>query len=270
MESTRIYKCDIDNCTSKFKSGGDLKSHKSYVHDIGVKWYKCDIDNCDSKFKSGGELKSHKSCIHDIGKHKCDICFRNKNSQIHHTYMKMKMSICKVCFKKLTNKTSRIEIRWNDYINTHLDGKQESLVSSDKSLKSLGGCQMYRPDRIYIGVDIVEIDECDEHQHKDTNGNYSCDEKRISDIYNEKGIIGKNLVVIRWNPHKYKVNKNQKCLPLKVRLEMIVELKRKLRFIVLKDKIHIYYMFFDYDNKNISKNYPITHIRTRKDISNIN
>ena len=31
--------------------------------------------------------------------------------------------------------------------------------------------------------------------------------KRISYIYDEEGICGKKMVVIRWNPHKYKIPK---------------------------------------------------------------
>ena len=101
--------------------------------------------------------------------------------------------------------------------------------SSDGSLKSSGGCQKYRPDKLYTDTDYVEIGECDENEHGRTSGSYSCDEKRISDIYDEDGINGKVMVVLRWNPDSYGVQKGCKRVPIKERYEIYVALAKKLR-----------------------------------------
>jgi len=123
---------------------------------------------------------------------------------------------------------------------------------------------------LYVGVDKVEIDECDEHQHKRKNGNYSCDEKRISDIYDEDGINGKDLVVIRWNPDNYKVPSGYTKKNRQERLELMVKLKKKLREKkIMEDKIHIYYMFYDIDNPRLSKSIPYTMIYNETDIDKI-
>ena len=123
-------------------------------------------------------------------------------------------------------------------------------MGSDKSLKSFGGCQRYRPDKLYIGLKMVELDECDEHQHKYLV-NYSCDERRVSEIYEEDGICGKNMVVIRWNPDYYTPPKGKNKQSRKDRLIMYKQLKLKLRKKQHTDKIHIYYMFYSDDIRRI-------------------
>ena len=261
------FHCVVDGCDSKFKRKSSLKLHKEYVHDISVKWFHCDVDGCDSKFKQKSSLKLHKEYVHDIGIHKCEFCYYNRNSHISHIDHTGTYKICRKCYKKATGKESRIEHIWSDYIDKELG--TEFLTSSDKSLKSNGGCSLYRPDKLYIGAEKVEIDECDEYQHKRENGNYSCDEKRISDIYDENGIKGKDLVVIRWNPDNYKVPPGYTKKKRKERLRLFVELKKKLRAKKQKDKIHIYYMFYDIDNPRISKKIPHTMIYDETDIHKI-
>ncbi len=185
------FDCDFDNCTYQSKNKGSLKKHKANVHFIGVKWkycdqlncnYKCkhnsnlnkhkvnihsinvvwkycDQPNCDSKFKSKGGLKRHLEFVHDIGAHKCDICFNNRNSSIKYTYNKIKSKICRKCFKKVTGKSSRAEEVMSDYLDK-LEILKPFLVGSDKSFKSMGGCQLYRPDKLYTSSDLILHIEC--------------------------------------------------------------------------------------------------------------
>ena len=82
---------------------------------------------------------------------------------------------------------------------------------------TLGGCSRKRPDKLYGSSDLVEIDECDEQQHSFHNGNYACEEQRLSELYDEPSISGKQLVVIRWNPHSYVVPPDKKRLTLDYR-----------------------------------------------------
>jgi hypothetical protein len=90
---------------------------------------------------------------------------------------------------------------------------------------------------------MVEDDECDEHQHNDSS--YSCEEKRISEMYDDPSISGKKLVVICWNPHAYKPPKDYVKLDLEARLHLMVELKRYLRKNPPVGLITVYYVCFD-------------------------
>ena len=103
-----------------------------------------------------------------------------------------------------------------------------------------------------MSKDLVLHIECDEHQHKYNNGNYSCDEKRISDCYNE--FAGKKYVVIRWNPHNYKPPKKIKKKNIDERLEMLGELIKRTIVNPLDNIIYIYYMFYDKNNKRLARN----------------
>ena len=165
------YHCNANNCEYKCKQNSNLKQHQSNKHNININWFYCNINGCTSKFKQKSSLKKHEKYVHDIGNNKCAFCYELKYSNNEYKDCQGTHLICKVCFKKVTGKISRIEQIWSDYTDKHLG--TEYLTSSDQNLKMLGGCQLYRPDKLYIGLDIVEIDECDEHQH--TGSNYSCD-----------------------------------------------------------------------------------------------
>ncbi len=279
-----LHQCNIDGCEKKFKQKGNLKRHKTEIHIIGVKLYECDIKDCNYKCKRRGYLKLHKEHVHDIGTHKCEFCTCNRNSHILYKDNTGQHYICQKCYKTVTGKGSRIEHVWSDYIDKHLG--TEYLSSNDKSLRHNGGCQLFRPDKLYIGVDTVELDECDENQHKYQNGSYECEENRISKIYDEDGICGKSLIVIRWNPDNYKVPP-AKSLPRfsseistrkfaqkytkkkrAERLKIMVDLKKHLRKNPPKDKIHIFYLFYDKDNIRISKNYKKILVYNSKDFEN--
>ena len=156
---------------------------------------------------------------------------------------------------------------WSDYLDKHIG--TEYLLGNDTNLKAMGGCQLYRPDKLYNGLNLVELDECDEHQHSYGNGSYACDEKRILDIYEEDGILGKNMVVIRWNPDYYIVPEGYTKKNRKERLELHVKLKQYLRKNIPYSKIHVFYMFYDEDNPNICQNIEKTMIYDESDFIDI-
>ena len=185
-----------------------MKQHKANIHYIDVNWFYCDQDECDFKCKNNSHLKEHKEFVHDIGKHKCDFCLNHRNSHIEYEDSnKVKSSICRKCYQKVTGKKSRAEKIWSDYLDEHFG--TEYLLGSDKSLKSMGGCTLKRPDKLYASPDTIFLCECDEHQHLYENGTYQCDEKRITDIYNTN-FVTKQMIVIRWNPDSYKPLKDNK------------------------------------------------------------
>lgn len=278
-------KCKSDNCELQRNTNIYDNVHTDYCAECSKKhnfvWYKkyyksrlytClyeennIICNADLIGKQGYEY--HLSYVHDIGDEQCDICIQNvfKLNKYHDKKIKTDQNICHKCYNKVTGKNTRIEKEWSEHTDKHLG--TEYLSSSDKSLKSIGGCQLYRPDKLYIGINMVEVDECDEHQHNHKyfgNNSYTCDEKRISDIYEEDGICGKIMPVIRWNPDTYKEPNGNKKKTKKERLELFVKLKKHLRKNPPKDKIHIYYMFYDEDNPLIAKNIPFTMIYEESD-----
>ena len=258
------HKCDHEGCGLKVKQAVNLKKHKAFKHNIGVTWHKCDQEGCEYKVKQAGNLKTHKEGVHDIGEHNCGFCLGNRNSQNKYQDTNGKHTICNACYKRVTGKSSRKETVWSDHLDKHLG--TQGLLSSDKSLKISGGCQAYRPDKLYTDIDYVEIGECDEKQHSGKSGDYSCDEKRISDIYGEEGIVGKIMSVLRWNPDTYKVPSGYTRIPLEERYDIYVALATKLRNKVQEDKIHIYYMFYSADNERLSKNIPRTLIYSMDDV----
>jgi len=260
------YKCDL--CDHKTKNASDLKKHKASKHNIGVTLYKCDL--CDYEAKRPGHLKSHKERIHDIGPHRCDYCFGNRHSRI--TYKDKNLGknvhICRKCFNKATGKTSRVEVTWSNHLDKNLG--TDFLLSSDRSMRSLGGCSRKRPDKLYASADRVIIGECDEKQHRNSNGSYSCEEERLSELYDEPSICGKPMAVIRWNPDTYKPPDGQSKAKRKERLSLYVYLHRKLsQSRSTWPRIAVYYMFYDLDNPHITKNLPYRLIYTKADIDEI-
>ena len=123
-------------------------------------------------------------------------------------------------------------------------------------MRSQGGCQLYRPDKLYASPELVIIAECDEHQHAWHCGEYSCDEKRISDLFDE--FSGTTMVVIRWNPDQYIVQGGGKRKTRAERLSAMVQLFQDVLEKPPSDPIHIYYMYYDEDNPRIAKNLPKT------------
>lgn len=239
--------------------------------DIGVVWHTCDQPDCTAQFKRASILTRHKANKHDIGEFVCEYCNRNRNSRIAHVDKNAgQVHICRDCFRKATGKTSRIELEWSDYIDRELG--TTFLVSSDKSLRSQGGCSLRRPDKLYASSDVVEVDECDEYQHTRTgSSDYTCDEKRLSEIYDEPSVCGKQMVVIRWNPHAYEVPEGTKRLSKRERLGLFVALKRRLRERPngARPKIEVFYMFYDRSNPLICKSIPVHFINTEADLNRV-
>ena len=264
------HKCDQDGCDYKCKQASILKKHKAHIHDIGITWNKCDQDGCNYRYKHAGNLKRHCEFVHDIGTNQCEYCCNNRNSKNRYfcKITGITSNICNGCYNKVTGKNTRKEKEWSDYLDKHLG--INGLLSSDKNLKSVGGCQRYRPDKLYTDLNYIEIGECDEFQHWHWNGSYECDERRISEIYEEDGIIGKNMAVLRWNPDNYTPKEGLKKLSRNERLKVYVELSKKLREKTSHaDKIHIYYLFYSEDNPRLSKNIPYTMIHNLDEISHI-
>jgi len=261
----KIYKCEYCNDDKLWKKY-DLKQHILYKHSKSKIEYICEF--CEYSTKINSNLNRHKQYTHDIGDNECEFCAKNKNSNIEFEDHFGIHKICRDCYKKITGHNSRIEHDWSDYIDKNFD--KGFLLGSDKSLKSLGGCLNKRPDKIYITKYFILILECDEHQHKWNNGSYECEEKRISDIYNdEESIFAKKLIVIRWNPDNYLVPIGYHKHSKKERLELIVKFMNYIVNHKIDDLMHVYYMYYDSVNEKIVKNIPYTLIYDEKDFPKI-
>lgn len=251
------FSCNENKCIFKCKQKGHLNIHMSDMHDINTILKKCDIINCGYSTKQTSNLNSHKDIMHDIGTNNCNICFTDKKSTNKYKDINnIVINICNACFKKMTGKESRSEVKMSNYLDTIIEIKPY-LIGTDNTFISMGGCSLKRPDKLY-NSDIVLWVECDEYQHTRHNGSYTCDEKRISDAYDE--FEGKHLVVIRWNPNKY-ISKTGQILSLDNRL---IELKKLILNILKnppKDIIYIYYMYYNVDNELLPENfnYEIIH-----------
>ena len=255
----KLFSCEY--CSKEYKRKQALKTHQLYIHDIRVVWKDCYL--CSKSYKEQKVLDKHIRDVHDIGDNKCDFCFESRFSSIEYEDNVGTHRICRACHERVMGKASKIEKIWSDYIDENIG--TEHLLCSDRSLSQVGGCTRYRPDKLYVGLDLVELDECDERQHLHNNASYACDERRISDIYDENGICGKTMVVIRWNPDRYTPPSEYTYKDLDTRLDIMVKLKLHLRRNPPSDKIHIYYLFYNSDNPYLSINVPHTLIYDQKD-----
>ena len=256
------HACPVPGCDYRAKQKGDIKQHRADRHDIGVVWHACPEPDCDYRAKQKSNLKQHLAFKHDIGKHKCDYCHGNRNSSIPHRdpALKTTVKICRKCFNKTTGKNSRVELKWSEHLDAALG--TDFLLGSDRSLRGLGGCSRKRPDKLYASPDRVIVGECDEHQHNRSNGSYTCEEQRLSELYDEPSIAGKPMAVIRWNPDAYAPPTGTRRKNRKERLALFVALHERLSARppagAAWPPIAVYYMFYDEDNPKICRNLPTT------------
>ena len=260
--------CPEAGCTHRTLRRSDLKKHLAHKHGTGVVWLPCTHAGCTSKFKSRGHLNAHLAHKHDIGDHQCEYCLGHHTSKIPYTDKNMgRVHICRKCYNRVTGKTSRVELTWSNYTDTALG--VDFLIGNDTSLRTLGGCSRRRPDKMYASPGHIEIDECDEHQHRYHGSTaYTCEEARLTEIYDDPSLCGSTMTVIRWNPDTYTVPPGSRRVPRKERLAMFVALKQHLRRSRSEQdpRIRIFYMFYDRDNPTICQNLPRVFIDTWSDI----
>jgi len=263
------FKCET--CDMAFTQKGGLDRHM-LIHS-GVKAFTCDM--CRAAFTRKDYLISHEELIHDIGKYSCDYCLGKRNTLKEHTDENGETwNVCHYCFKKATTGyTSRIEHQWSDYIDDPENFGTVGLLSTDRALRSSGGCSLKRPDKLYGGPNLVLVCECDEKQHGGQN--YSCEQARLSEIYDDPSINGKPMVVARWNPDGYKPPVGQPKLSRDERLRLFVKFMKRICEVRSKvdphtqPRIIVYYLFYSQDNPNISKDLPHQFIYSESDIDNL-
>ena len=278
------HHCDQPDCDFKAKHKGIVKQHKVNKHNIGVTWHHC--DHCDYKSKQKSHLKQHKADKHDIDVtwHRCNLCpYKSKHSSHLNRHLKYVENIgnktCQLCYKENlgvvkpygmnemyidmcddcaidTKQKKRIEHRYTHYLKKHYDFpcRNDVIVRGD-------ACTRYRPDIIYEGPKRILHVEIDEHEHQNKSGNYSCDEKRISDLYDEfQTPVPDHYIVIRLNPDSYQTEKKyyqvDRDKVFKKRAKILLKLMKKIQDNPPESKICIYYLYYSYDSNRIAKNIP--------------
>jgi hypothetical protein len=150
-----------------------------------ILYNKCSIFECDKDYdfiiNNIKYCEEHSPDSTLVKKRKCKYCDIEESSKW----------ICKDC-NKIKNKKEWAIVR---YIRRFIETPFEY-----NSSKMLQGCSKKRPD-IYFELDkhcvIVEVDE---YQHASYDDKCEC--ARINEIVN--GIGGKSVIIIRYNPDKFK------------------------------------------------------------------
>ena len=256
--------CNYPKCNKPFKDQSDLNKHMRLVHGVNPQFFPCPDDKCDYVAKQRCHLKDHLAHVHDIGPNRCDYCWEDRtSSNVHMDAHKGEVRICKTCYRLATGKNSRKEHEWSAYIDKRLG--TDFLTSSDRSLISQGGCSSFRPDKMWLSDLMAIIAECDENSHGGQT--YRCEQRRLSQIYEEEGICGKYMPVIRWNPDSYTPPLGTPAYDQRERLQLFVYLWRKIvAHLPPGPGIFVFYMFYRRCSKNIVRDIPHVFMDSKADI----
>jgi hypothetical protein len=203
----------------------------------------------DEMMQQIGELKRWQA---GEERQRCGICFnlqdRTKRLQ-KHTMDGKEFEICQECCLKTTGYSStRPEIIVREYLKRYY--KQHMLIAN-KRVKG-DACLLYLPDILYGDPNRVIIIEVDEHGH--CTRAYECDQRRMSDMYDE--FAGKEVIWIRFNPHKYPGGNKD----LHERLPELLSLLERIETMDFETKMHVFYMYYDPDWQNVAKDLPKTFV----------
>ena len=142
-------------------------------------------------------------------------------------------------------------------MDEHFD--KEFRLCSDNQVNS---CNRSRPDGLWASNDLVLHWELDEHQH--SGKSYSCEEKRISELYDQ--FSGKQYIVVRVNPHTY-THPARKAKPdWEERKELMLNVMKACLTKKWDTKIHVVYMFYSETNGNITQRISKTMLYDAEDV----
>ena len=249
------HNCTIEGCESRFKKGYGVTRHLSRIHDIGVKWCYCPIEGCDVRTKCNSGMKYHLSGVHDVGEFECDFCVKKCSCLSEYDDREGTHRICRSCYNKQVHASSRYEVNMRNYLLREMPQITPYLIAADQTVRGEACGRRYRPDMLYADPNTVIHIECDENQHTFSAG-YSCEERRISELYDE--FPGKRYFVIRWNPNFWRGGRKSFDTRLKKLRECILEA------LATGDGplIRVWYLYYDTDNDSICKHLPIEHKTT--------
>jgi len=245
------------HCDHKVLQKCHLNRHLAEKHGINQVWHHCPQPNCTHKSLQKCHLKSHLANIHDIGNIYCDICYETCGKVRHIKAANDNVKgadVCRTCCDDYGLRKERIESQYIKGIRKQFDHfmVHDARINGD-------ACLRYRPDAIWLDILCrVHIHfELDEHQHLWKNGSYDCDERRISDIYDEfKDNVPQHYVVVRLNPDGYKGQQTKRSEVFKHRLTHLIEILKRVKVDPPTEKISVIYMYYDRTTHRIAKNLP--------------
>jgi len=193
--------------------------------------------------------------------HECELCCKKcgRLRPCTDPVTNIDSMACRDCFMKVTGKDIRIEHEWSLYLDEHFFPEWRVCTDSRVGGES---CSRYRPDGLWASPKIVLQWELDEKQHRGTS--YDCDERRISELYDE--FPGKQYVVVRVNPHGYKAPPGTKKPSQEERKALMLRVMHACLEKEWETSIHVVYMFYSADNANITRNIDKSLLFDAKDV----
>ena len=240
------FRCDKCQIVNHFRKN---------EHSEQIVYYKCFKCEYESQYRQS--MRNHLERFHSDGNLECNFCFNKFYKLFKYSDVKGLHKICKRCHNTATGKDSRVEIKMSNFLDDEYG--TDFCIATDEPIYG-NVCQKYRPDKLYASPDRILHIECDEHQHAG-HYSYTCEQERISDIYDE--FPGKDYIIIRWNPHKYKTGINYS---IEYRLKLLLDVMKAN--INIPNKILIIYMFYDPDNDVITKDIEKKFINNINDLNN--
>lgn len=207
IKHKKCIKCNLIRANYNYKNEKRpifCKDHK--LKDmIDITHKKCSYDNCSTRpifnykeYNVGIYCNTHKleNMIDIVNKTLyCKLCnLVRAESRLDY--------LCSSCFyyTNPNHERTRNHKTKENQIISDLNKEFNNIIIQDKIIS--GGCSKRRPDGLIQLNDYNIIIEIDEDQHN----NYSCENKRLMEIFKDLG--NSPLTIIRINPDKYKINNN--------------------------------------------------------------
>ena len=258
------FHCDEPGCNYKCKEKSNLNQHQAFKHNKNVTWFYCNEPECNYKCKHKGNLKIHYQGKHDRGDNPCEMPMCS--NIVYNLFQYKGIGICRQCAKEHGLKKQRIELKYLKALKKKFDFPftHDQRVQGDQ-------CTRYRPDAMYLDANHkVHIQlEIDEYQHRLNNGNYSCEEKRISELYDEfKHNVPQHYVVVRLNPDaQFPGQRVDRDKVFRSRIDALAKILHQVRTNPPPELISVVYMYYDVCNHQIVKQFPTYFVDDKKKLT---